>query len=271
MKKIGTIMGTLFVLALVLVVGVVTVGAQTDEDAPADPPAVEDESPAGRVNLRNIIDEEAVKAATADALGMTVEEFDAAKAEGLSLAEIAEAQGVDLEDVQAAVTATVEEMVLQAVEDGELTQEDADLILERLQDGGFFFGPGRRGRHGRHGPNPLADYLNRDDIAAATAGALGMTVEELQTAREDGQTIAEIAEAQGVDLEDVQAAVQEVYEESVAAALADGAITEDVAAQLLEREVGLGGFGPCHGGPGGPDGFGPGNLDNGETTNTLDA
>ena len=82
----------------------------------------------------------------------------------------------------------------------------------------------------------------------------------------------------GPDLDEVQAAVQEVYEDAVAAALADGAISEALAAELLEKEVGLDGFGPCNGrrgrrgGAGGPGGFfGPGNPNNGDTIDTLNA
>ena len=52
---------------------------------------------------------EAVHTAIADALGMPVEEFEAAKEDGQRLPEIAEAQGVDIETVKAAAEAAKEE------------------------------------------------------------------------------------------------------------------------------------------------------------------
>lgn len=91
----------------------------------------------------------------ADALGMTVEDLEAAWLEGQSIREIIDAQGLT---------------VLEVVEafDGECLENfSVDPMMDRLQ---------------------------------ATAEALGMTVEELGEALANGQTILEIAEAQGVDL-----------------------------------------------------------------------
>ena len=63
----------------------------------------------------------------ADALGLTPEELFAELHGGKSLEEIAEAQGVDLEDVQDAIQAAEleaqKEAIEQAVEDGKLSQE----------------------------------------------------------------------------------------------------------------------------------------------------
>jgi hypothetical protein len=94
----------------------------------------------------------------AEALGLTPEEFFAELHAGKSLDEIAEEQGVDIEVVRDAMNAArVEAMrqaIEQAVEDGNMTQEQADWMLEGLEQG-FFpkrgtspgrgFGPARGG------------------------------------------------------------------------------------------------------------------------------
>ncbi len=106
----------------------------------------------------------------AEALGLTPEQFFAELHTGKTLAEIAEAQGVDLEAVQEAMNAAradaMREAIQQAVEDGRITQEQADWLLEGLDKGflplgrgfghrmkgGFGFGRGMRGHFGSSAP-----------------------------------------------------------------------------------------------------------------------
>jgi uncharacterized protein (DUF433 family) len=79
------------------------------------------------------------RAAAAGALGLTPDELAARLDAGESLAEIAAAQDVPLEDVEAAVRdallAEARERLNAAVADGSLTQEQADKILGELGDG----------------------------------------------------------------------------------------------------------------------------------------
>ena len=70
----------------------------------------------------------------AEALGMTVEELQAAQAAGQTVAEMAAAQGVELADVVAAVMAPRAERLAQAVADGRLTQEQADAMLAAMTE-----------------------------------------------------------------------------------------------------------------------------------------
>jgi hypothetical protein len=95
--------------------------------------------------------------AAAEALGMTADELRTQLWGGKTLADLAEEKGIDLADVQAAVEAAREaemrEQITQAVEDGTITQEHADWLIEGLEKGfltdGFGFGHGFGG--GRHG------------------------------------------------------------------------------------------------------------------------
>jgi len=92
----------------------------------------------------------------AEALGLTPEEYFAELHAGKSLAEIAEEQGVEVEAVKDAMNAArgeaMQQGIEQAVEDGSMTQEQADWMLEGLEQGflprGRGFGRGRgRGVH----------------------------------------------------------------------------------------------------------------------------
>jgi len=97
--------------------------------------------------------------AAAEALGLTPEEFFAGLHAGKTLAEVAEEQGVEVEEVHDAMNAirveAMREAIEQAVEDGRLTQEQADWLLEGLEQGffpmgrSFGFGRGMKGGLGR--------------------------------------------------------------------------------------------------------------------------
>jgi len=82
----------------------------------------------------------------AEALGMTPEELFAELRAGKSPAEIAEEQGVEIETVYDAVSAArsevMQQAIEQAVEDGRLSQEQADWLLKGLEQGLFPMGRG---------------------------------------------------------------------------------------------------------------------------------
>lgn len=82
--------------------------------------------------------------AAAQALGLTATDLQNQLRAGESLADVADAQGVDLQTVLDAVTAAcvqaTKDAIAQAVTDGTLTQEKADWLNEGLDKG--FWGPG---------------------------------------------------------------------------------------------------------------------------------
>jgi hypothetical protein len=91
----------------------------------------------------------------AEALNMTTDELITALRSGQPLEEIAEEAGVPYEDVQSAIqsarAAEMRERIQQALDDGTITQEHADWLLEGL-DKGFIGGAGGFGFGGPHGP-----------------------------------------------------------------------------------------------------------------------
>ncbi|MGD8968429.1 MAG: hypothetical protein PVI07_13040 [Anaerolineae bacterium] len=99
----------------------------------------------------------------ADMLGLTPEELFAELHAGRTMEEVAEAQGVEMEDLEEALDVARADAtragIEQAVEDGEMSQEQADWLLEGLEQGfmrgpGFGHGVGRgmRGDRGRVAP-----------------------------------------------------------------------------------------------------------------------
>jgi hypothetical protein len=65
------------------------------------------------------------------------------------------------------------------------------------------------------------------------AEAPGMTTEELVAAQADGQAVAEIAAAQGVELADVAAGVVAPRAQRLALSVADGSLAQEQAGAVL--------------------------------------
>jgi hypothetical protein len=96
-----------------------------------------------RIKLRSYLDREALMA---QALGITEEELQAARAEGKPLGVLIYELQLDPATVRTQMRTAYEEAIAQAVTDGVITQEQADQILQ-----GPGFGPGGRGGFGGRG------------------------------------------------------------------------------------------------------------------------
>jgi hypothetical protein len=86
-------------------------------------------------------------AAVASALGMSVEDYQAALAEGKRPGQIAQEQGLDRDAWQTIWLDAHKTVLDQAVADGKLTQDQADALYERIEQGG----PGKGGPGGPGG------------------------------------------------------------------------------------------------------------------------
>ncbi|MBC7236671.1 MAG: hypothetical protein H5T69_12600 [Chloroflexi bacterium] len=181
--------------------------------------------------------------AIAQALGMTADELSAKLQAGEKLADLAEAAGVDLQTLKnaadAARQAAVREAIEQAVKDGKLTREQADWMLQGLEQG---YGPGGFGRRGFmfpfFGGRGLGFGPDRANGLDAAAKALGMTTEQLELQLWGGRTLAELAEKAGVDLQDVRNAVeaarQEAMRQAIEQAVENGRLTREQADWMLQ-------------------------------------
>lgn len=178
----------------------------------------------------------------AEVLGLTPEDLSAELRDGKTVAEVAEAQGIDTQAIVDAVNAEIEQWVQEAVDEGRLTQEQADRILESLADAdgerllglAMPFGPHMHGGFGRGwgGPGGCLD---------AAAEVLGMEPEDLMAELREGKTLTEIAEEKGVDPQAVEDAILAHMEEVLQQAEEDGTLSPECAECARQR------FGECEG------------------------
>jgi hypothetical protein len=150
------------------------------------------------------------------------------------------------DQVQSAVKDLMKQRLDAEVAAGRLTQAQADEILQNAPDGLPLF-PGGPGHHRVFGA--------RGEILAPVATLLKLDEAALRERLQSGDTLAEVAKAQGVSKADLVAEIAKALK----AAKPDGApdLTD---AQLTEMATSIAdGTGPGpghHGGPGGPGGMG---------------
>lgn len=169
---------------------------------------------------------------------------------------LAAALGIQRSALDSAISSAGETTLDEAVAAGTLTQEQADAILPRVQAGdlGALYG-GRGGPGGRHG-GPRVEGLHQA-MGDAAASALGITSDELSGALRDGQTLAELAAANGVDEQAVIDAALAAADAKLDEAVAAGALTQEQADAVYARLEAAGADLLGHGGRGGPGGRGP--------------
>jgi hypothetical protein len=149
---------------------------------------------------------------------------------------IASVLGIGLEQYESAVETARGQVIQEAVAEGTLTQEQADQILERMGEG---FGPkgmpfGRRGggqrMGGRMGAWPGGP---EGSLLSVAAEQLDLEVSELQAELQDGKSIAEVAEANGVDPQAIADAFVATISDRLAEAVANERMTQEQADELL--------------------------------------
>lgn len=205
MKKILTLAGIATLVALVGLTAVSAIAFAQDGDDGADWP----------FNMRERIHE-----AVSKILGITGDEY-----------------GVAVDQAR-------EQVLQEAVEEGLLTQDQADRMQERMADG---YGPGMmgQGRGGLGGPRSggfgmmsgRGSMMNGSQISPfdVAAEVLGMPVDDLLTELQAGKTIADVAEAKGVDPQAIADAFVSRHSEWLTEAVADGRITQAQADAMQER------------------------------------
>lgn len=119
----------------------------------------------------------------------------------------------------------------QAVKDGRLTQEQADAITQRMNQSGLVLG-GPGGPHGKGGPGHRGGGR---EMFGDVAKALGLSEAQLRERLEDGKTLAQVAKAQGKDLDDVKSAVKKAATTRLDQAVKDGDITKSQRDDMLEH------------------------------------
>jgi polyhydroxyalkanoate synthesis regulator phasin len=159
---------------------------------------------------------------------------------------LAEVLGISQEELQAAVTTARNAAIDQAVADGRITQEQADQM--KAQEDGRGMGWGRLGKGGDHDAE-LAEALGitLEELQAAKAEVQNRVLDEAVAAGEITQEEADLMQARQALQEYLRDRLQTVYETAVAQAVTDGVIIQAQADQILSEE-GRAFFGPRLGG-----------------------
>jgi hypothetical protein len=192
---------------------------------------------------------------------------------------VAEHLGISPQELEDATKAAALDQVDQALEDGRITEEQAEELRSRIESGDFprlfgpgFLGPGPfelRGDGGPgDGPGPGEHhFLPFGGKLSGAAEYLGLTEGELREQLLEGKSLAEIAEAAGKSVDDLKEVILDVAKAALDEAVAGELLTQDQADSIYERLQGWiddlvnGTFpGPrleVHPGFGGPPGFAP--------------
>lgn len=129
-------------VAVVLVMALALMGAVSAyAQGPNPDPGAGPMGPCREAGLLDV-DQDAMHAAIAEALGMSVADFEAARADGIPLYVIAQEQGVDIEDVRQAMRDVRESAIEEALAAGTITEEQAEWLQSRPGPGGYGYGYG---------------------------------------------------------------------------------------------------------------------------------
>jgi hypothetical protein len=182
---------------------------------------------------------------------------------------VAKHLGVSPKKLEVATKAAAIDQVNADLAAGRITKDQADELKKRIEAGdGVLGGPDRLG-YGFGGPGggPGGPGLGRPVIAneiAATAKYLGLSESDLRTKLRDGQSLADVAKAQGKDVDGLKTAILGAAKTDLDKAVADKNLTQSQADDIynglkshiddiVNADVKLRHFG----GPGGPAfGFG---------------
>lgn len=155
-----------------------------------------------------------------------------AVADDTTTSESREGSGDDSTTERPSLVERITEALAGLVDDGTITEDQAAAVAEELASSEALPGGHHGGPHGRFGG------MDRPGLEAA-AQTLDLTEDELRSAIREGSTLAEIAETQGVAVEDLVDALVTAAEERLAGAVEDGRITQEradeIAANLPER------------------------------------
>ena len=146
---------------------------------------------------------------------------------GNFVARLANNLGITQDELDAAIDQTQLEIVDEKVADGTLTEDQAAQIRERVESGESFFGAfGRRGHQmhqrggGFHAGANIAEFI-------------GIEAEALREAIEGGQSVVQVAEANGVSEQELTGFLLGEIEAKLAEAVESGRIDQAKADEVL--------------------------------------
>lgn len=214
------LIGSLVVAMLALFTGAVS----AQDDGGVDPNVPAQNGPHNRPGVRDNI-ARGVIAEVIDQLGLTQEDVIAQLQDGVTLAEIIEANGGSVDDIVAAVMADITERV----------NENADERLAQLEEHLTAILNGET-------PFPRPDRPVRPNIGAAGRQLIdiistetGLEAQDIISQVRDGATLAEVIEANGGSVDHVTQTALTNISEHLAEQVTAGNLTQEEADQRLER------------------------------------
>jgi hypothetical protein len=175
---------------------------------------------------------------------------------------LAQALGISVEAYDAAVDEAQTQVVDEALAEGWLTEGQAEMLRWRMEQAPGSGVPGMG-----HGLKGFGRGImgGGDHLPSIAAEALDMSLTDLLTALQDGSSIADVAAEQGVDTEIIVDAYMTELQENLGEAVAEGRMTQTQADYALEQAEARvveqldrawgDGFRDFHGRRGGPMGF----------------
>ena len=187
---------------------------------------------------------------------------EAKERENAVLSDAANRLDVETGELRTALLEARKAQIDQAVEDGKLTEEQAEQIKQHMDETGLVLGgPGRGGPGGPglHGPPPFFGEIAKE---------LGISEDELHEQLRGGKSLRELAREHDKTMADLRAVAKAAIEKQIAEDVESGRLTEEQADEMREhlpemlKNLGRGPRGHRgpgeHGGPmGGPPPMGP--------------
>lgn len=157
---------------------------------------------------------------------------------GKSLADVAKAQGVELQTVKDATTAAIKTQLDGVVKAGKVTQAQADKALQTVNiwfDEVANLNVKNLPNGGNFDQKEAETYFT--PVLNATAQVLGLTPDQLKSQVQSGKTLGEIAKAQGVELAKVKSVILDSGKAQLDALVKAGKVTQSQADKAYQTVV----------------------------------
>jgi polyhydroxyalkanoate synthesis regulator phasin len=144
--------------------------------------------------------------------------------------------GIEPSELQDALQQALENRIDEAVDEGRLTEEQAQRLKERLDQAPRLFGPFGFG-FGGPGPwhGPWRSHFGSFATLDTAASYLGLTESELRAKLADGKSLADVAAEEGKSVEGLVQALIKASTERIDEAVANGKLTKAQADALKEN------------------------------------
>lgn len=144
---------------------------------------------------------------------------------------VAKHLGISSEELEDATKAAAIDQVDAALAEGKITEEQAERMKERIESAETppFFGPRFFGEHRGFRLHAPGDQLS------AAAEYLGLSVDELRERLRDGQSLADVAKAEGKSVDGLEQAILDSVRKKLDQAVDEGNMTRSQADGIFER------------------------------------